>query len=103
MEFYKIPNFNYEISLCGKVRKIGTNKYLKLDYNKMGYPRFRIMVNKKVYRLMIHRVLAEIFIPKSCPKQNIVNHKNFNKKDFSINNLEWVTQSENIKHYYNYR
>lgn len=47
IEYYKIPNFEYEISICGKVRKIGSNKILKLDKNKEGYPRIRITINKK--------------------------------------------------------
>lgn len=97
--FFKIPSFDYEISLCGKVKKVGNNKLLRLDYNRAGYPRVRIMVNKQVYRLMIHRILASIFLdnPKN---EEVVNHLNFNRKDFSLNNLQWVSQSGNIQHYY---
>jgi hypothetical protein len=35
--------------------------------------------------------------PNNC---KIINHKNLNKKDFTKDNLEWTTQSENIKHYW---
>lgn len=97
--FFKIPNFDYEISLCGKVKKIGTVKLLKHDYNRAGYPRVKIMVNKRVYRLMLHRILASIFLDNPDNKE-VVNHLNFDRKDFRLNNLQWVSQSGNIQHYY---
>lgn len=97
--FFKIPNFDYEISLCGKVKKLGAIKLLKHDYNRAGYPRVRIMVNKQVYRLMIHRILASIFLDNPENKE-VVNHINFDKKDYSLGNLQWVSQSDNIQHYY---
>lgn len=97
--FFKIPSFDYEISLCGKVKKVGNNKLLRLDHNRAGYPRVRIMVNRQVYRLMIHRILAPIFLD-NPENEEVVNHLNFNRKDFSLSNLQWVSQSGNIQHYY---
>ncbi len=97
--FFKIPSFDYEISLCGKVKKVGNNKLLRLDYNRAGYPRVRIMVNRQVYRLMIHRILASIFLDNPS-NEEVVNHLNFDRKDFNLSNLQWVSQSGNIQHYY---
>lgn len=45
----------------------------------------------------IHRIIAYLFIPNPEGKLQ-VNHKNCNKLDFSIDNLELVTQEENNKH-----
>lgn len=45
----------------------------------------------------MHRIVAEIFIPNPENKK-YVNHKNGNKNDYSIENLEWVTCQENSKH-----
>ena len=46
---------------------------------------------------MLHRIIAEAFIPNPNNKK-VINHINCNKKDNSIKNLEWCTQSENCLH-----
>jgi len=45
----------------------------------------------------IHRLLAELFIPNPDNKP-ITNHKDGNKQNNNLNNLEWVTDSENQQH-----
>lgn len=57
-----------------------------------------ITINKKRY--MSHIVVATTFgLPRKAG-QNYVNHKNLDTSDSNVNNLEWVTRSENIKHSY---
>jgi len=57
-----------------------------------------IAINKKRY--MTHIVVATTFKLPRKPGQNFVNHKNLDRKDARVSNLEWVTRSENIKHSY---
>jgi len=54
--------------------------------------------DKKYQKMLVHRLVAEEFVPNNNPYKNTVNHKNGNKKDNASNNLEWCTQFENNMH-----
>ena len=64
-----------------------------------GYYKIDLRKNNVRKIKPIHRLVAETFIPKSNGYSE-VNHKDGNKKNNNINNLEWVTRAENIKHSY---
>ena len=57
--------------------------------------------NGKVKNRMIHRLVAEHFIDNPDNKPQ-VNHKDGNRKNPNMNNLEWMTCSENHSHAVNY-
>ena len=86
----------YKISDSGKIR----NKYgrlLKCELNQCGYQRVRLSKNglKKTYS--VHRLVAMHFLLPVKGK-NEVNHKDGDKFNNHVDNLEYVNRSENIKH-----
>lgn len=72
----------------------------KLDFCCDGnyYPRVVLIKDRKSKTFAMHRLMAVHFIPNDNPMRREVNHKNKNILDFSIENLEWCTRSENMKH-----
>lgn len=64
-----------------------------------GYFRVEMTNNDVRHRAFIHRMVAECFIENSVGKPQ-VNHKNRNKKDNRVENLEWCTREENMRHCY---
>lgn len=87
---------NYEANELGDIRRINSNQLCKQWLDKDGY-KIVALTNKKIYRA--HRLIALTFIenPEGYP---IVNHKNHNKHDNRVENLEWTTYSYNSKHSY---
>lgn len=68
---------------------------IKTTIGSSGYPVFN-MLGKQYY---VHRIVATHFI-ENPEKKQYVNHKDGDKSNNSMDNLEWVTSSENLKHSY---
>ena len=92
----------YEVSNTGKVRctnykMTGKTKELTAGEKAGGYLQLRVKIDGKLKTVVVHRLVAEAFIPNPENKPE-VNHKDGNKKNNHIDNLEWATRSENIQH-----
>ena len=83
------------------VEHIYKGKILKGNINKNGYIIVDLHKKGKIKKFLLHRLIAETFIPKVKGK-NIINHKDNNPTNNQVNNLEWCTQSENIKYAYEF-
>lgn len=105
----------YEVSSMGRVRSIRRTIIqkdrsespcsrrwggwiLKGDEKKGGgYPRVVLYKNGERYRVFIHRLVCEAFIPNPENKP-FVNHKDGNPNNNQVSNLEWCTCKENVQH-----
>lgn len=63
------------------------------------YLRVRFTINGKTKKYSVHRLVATAFIP-NPNNYKCVNHKDGNKLNNRVENLEWCTYSENLKHAY---
>ena len=85
----------YQVSNLGRIKNLKHNKTLKGTISKNGYLVVSLSKNKKPKKHYVHRIVAETFI-----ENNVVNHKNFNKLDNRVENLEWCSQKYNAMHSY---
>ena len=112
IEWRDVPGFegHYQVSSTGEVRgverlmkpakghkpRIKKSVKLKLVDHK-GYLQVRLYKNGKRYSYLVHRLIAETFLPNDDPTKE-VNHINECKSDNRVCNLEWISHIENINH-----
>lgn len=98
MEFFKQTQYeNYEVSNYGTVRNTKTGKVLKGGESKSsGYRKVSLSVkgSKKTVTREVHRLVAETFL--GLHKGLVVDHIDDNPLNNHIDNLQWITQSQNI-------
>lgn len=77
----------------GRIYSLISNKFLKFDYSNSDYA--RVKLNGKGIR--VHRLVMELF---KGPSDLTVDHIDGNKRNNRLDNLEYVTNEENIRRYY---
>lgn len=93
----EIIEYPYFVMTNGNIINQKTGKILKQQENSKGYKVVRVEIDgkKKTYR--VHREVAKAYIPNpnNLPQ---VNHKDGNKSNNNVENLEWVTNQSNVNH-----
>jgi hypothetical protein len=95
----QIPNFpNYFITECGKLWANGKKKRFMVTRIRFGYENVVIYTKERGHiTTSIHRLVAMAYIPNPLNKPD-VNHKDSNRSNNHVSNLEWCTKSENSLH-----
>lgn len=87
----------YLVNEEGTVVNSRTGRVLREDLSSAGYKRVTMSAEGKTKRMTVHRIVAETFLIKNN-ETDVVNHKDGNKLNNCVENLEWVTPSENARH-----
>jgi hypothetical protein len=80
---------------------------MKTQREKNGYRRMVVIVgsrtdkSRKKVNLKLHQMIAETFLNRPIGKEWTVNHKDMNKTNNRLENLEWMTFSQNLKDRWN--
>lgn len=95
LKSWKPFNDFIDVSSDGDVKSRG--KMLKGEICRNGYKRIHVSKNGIHYKYLVHRLVAETFVPNPF-NLPVVNHIDGNKQNNSVANLEWCTYSDNLKH-----
>ena len=95
--YYNNKPTSYQISSYGFIRNRSTMRRLTGSHDRRGYRTVTLHLGRKMKTFLLHRLVAITFIPNPENKPQ-VNHKDGNKDNNAISNLEWATCKENIDH-----
>lgn len=104
MEIRPIPSaIGYGATACGKI--ISYHRLepfaLKQGDHPQGYKKVQVKTPQGIKNKLVHRLVLEAWVG-PCPEGCVTNHKNGDKQDNRLENLEYCTQSENMAHSYGY-
>ena len=88
---------NYTVCEDGRIYSLLSNKYLKQSKNNSGYMTVELFNKNGSKRLLVHRVVAMAYIPNPFGFPQ-VNHKDENKLNNCVENLEWCTAKYNMNY-----
>jgi hypothetical protein len=92
---------NYEGFANGEIFSKKSKKYLVQKTKENGYKVAKMCKDGTMKDEYVHRIIASCFLKRNNV-DDVVNHKDGNKQNNNVSNLEWVTQKENSAHYHKY-
>ena len=106
---YQVSNLDRVKSLARTVRQRNqyawierqvSEKIMDVQTNRLGYLKIHLYKDGKPKDFTVHQLVARAFLGEPPTPKHQVNHKNGNKADNNVTNLEWSTCSENQTHAY---
>ena len=96
-QWLPVPSYEgtYSVSSHGRVRRDGI--ILKTNFPSARYALVQLSKNGKVKTAQVHRLVAAAFVPR-VEGRNQINHIDGDRTNNHATNLEWVTQTENMRH-----
>lgn len=91
-----IPGYKglYQVNQWGDIYSLYTNRKLKWSIHKDGYKIYNLHKDKKAFIMTAHKAVALAFIP-NPDNLPLINHKDENKLNCYIDNLEWCSHQYN--------
>ena len=93
----KVVFNNYKVNKNGEVFSEKLKRKMKTSINHKGYEQIYLVVDGKKRTTFVHRLVAIAFLPNPLNLKQ-VNHKDGNKLNNNVNNLEWCTDAQNHEH-----
>lgn len=87
----------YKVTEDGRVWSEGNKIFLKYEQHYLGYLKVDLCKEGLCKKKFVHRLVAEAYLP-NPEKSPFVNHIDGNKANPHLDNLEWVTESQNYQH-----
>lgn len=96
-ELWKVIPFesNYEVSTYGRIRNASTQQIKSQRFDRYGYKRVTLYPSAKTY--VVHQLVAKVWLGDMSQTLQI-NHKDFDKTNNYVDNLEWCSIKENCRH-----
>lgn len=97
IEVKDIPGYEgmYAVSKQGDVYSYKTNKIFKPSKTKDGYLKVALRAGGKAYYYRVHKLVAMTYLD-NPDNLSEINHKDFNRQNNNIENLEWISHEDNI-------
>lgn len=87
----------YSVTEDGRIYSHRRNKYLATRKHPRGYLQASLWKDGKEQGFLVHRLVAQAYLP-LADGQEFINHKDFDRTNNKVSNLEWCTQAENVQH-----
>lgn len=97
-EWKQFKDTDYYVSNLGRLKNIKTNNILKGSIQQNGYVKCSLRINNQTKNYLLHNLVFFSFYPQNLQKNFVINHKDGNKQNNCLQNLEYISVQNNVLH-----